>query len=177
MSAEARNLELPECKPAIESIRGRWESKVSPQRRHNILQTRLGMLLTQWAGERGEVGSEWRFYLAPAGEEPSSLVPDVAYYSFERLPRTLGELREKTALAPDIAVEILSPGDRPEVLTEKVALYLTNGTRSVLVVDPLARSVDVYEENATHRVVEPESATLRSYPDLRIETPPLFENL
>ncbi|MBV8434084.1 MAG: hypothetical protein JO029_07395 [Candidatus Eremiobacteraeota bacterium] len=53
------------------------------RRRHNILQARFSILLTQWAGDRGEVGSEYRFYLYEEGEKPSSLVPDVAYCSFD----------------------------------------------------------------------------------------------
>lgn len=70
------------------------------------------MLLTQWAGDRGEVGSEYRFYLLEEGCKQSSLVPDVAYYSFERMPPELGEARETPTIAPDIAAEILSPDDR-----------------------------------------------------------------
>jgi Uma2 family endonuclease len=134
---------IPDVKPAIESIRGRWERKMSPRRRHAILQARVAMLLTQWAGDRGEVGTEWRFYLVGGGESESSLVPDVAYVSFERLPLALGEAREKTCIAPDLAVEILSPGDRRGVLEEKIGLYLANGSIAVVIVDPLERTIEV----------------------------------
>src|SRR5271154_1871234 len=100
-----RAMVIPEVKPAIESIRGRWERKMSPRRRHAILQRKIGALLADWAGDRGEVGSEWRVYLSPLGEEPSSLVPDVAYFSFERLPPELREARGKPEIAPDTARE------------------------------------------------------------------------
>ena len=86
----APDLGIPEAKPAIESIRGRWVQKVSPKRRHSILQGRLTMELILWAGDSGEVGSEWRFCMLPKGEKPSSLVPDVAYVSFERMLFGLG---------------------------------------------------------------------------------------
>jgi Uma2 family endonuclease len=94
----APDLGIPETRPAIESIHGSWVRKVSPKRKHALLQIRLGALLLAWAGDRGEVGSEWRCYLLPQSEAPSSLVPDVAYVSFERMPLELGELREKPTL-------------------------------------------------------------------------------
>jgi len=134
---------IPDVKPAIESIRGRWERKMSPRRRHAILQARVAMLLTHWAGDRGDVGTEWRFYLVSDDEPVSSLVPDVAYYSFERLPPALGEAREKPSVAPDLAVEILSPGDRRDVVEEKIALYLANGSTAVVIIDPLKREIEV----------------------------------
>lgn len=158
----APELGIPETKPYIESIRGRWERKVSPRRRHNILQARFSIVLTAWAGDRGEVGSEYRFYLYEEGQKPSSLVPDVAYYSFERLRPEFGEAREKPTIAPDLVVEILSPGDRRKLLEEKIAMYLANGCRLVIVADSIAHTLEFYGE---------------PYPDLTLDTEALFKNL
>jgi hypothetical protein len=83
----APDLGIPEVKPAIESIRGHLVQKVSPKTRHSLLQ---GL---------------------PKDEKPSSLVPDVAYLSYERMPPE-GELREKPTIEPDVAVEIVSPEDK-----------------------------------------------------------------
>lgn len=47
--------------------------------------------------------------------------------------------------APDLAVEVLSPDDRPEYIREKVAEWLQAGARAVWVVDPDARAVIVHE--------------------------------
>jgi Uma2 family endonuclease len=172
-----RAMFIPEGKPAIESIRGRWERKMSPRRRHAILQSRISILLTAWAGGRGEVGSEWRFYLSPPDQEPSSLVPDVAYVSFERLPLALGEAREKPEIAPDIAVEILSPGDRVAVLEEKVTLYLGSGAFAVVIVDPIERTVDVREIDGTRGYRSPEAVAFDSFPDLSFDTAKLFDGI
>ena len=174
---EAPDLGIPEVKPAIESIRGRWEQKMSPRRRHAIAQSRLCTLLGEWAGERGEVGSEWRCYILAPAERPSSLVPDVAYFSFERMPPELGELREKPTIAPDVVVEILSPDDRRALLEEKIALYLANGCRLVMVVDPSKHSVEMHELGAIRTFYEPGVATCRTYGDLRIDLAPLFARL
>jgi Uma2 family endonuclease len=129
-------------KPYVESIRGRCEPKVSPRRRHALLQGRLFAQIDRWSRGRGEAGTEWRFYLLEREGRSSSLVPDVAYVSFERLPLALSEdARERPRLAPDIACEVLSPGDSRTMLAEKIALYLRHGARVVLAIDPDARTV------------------------------------
>lgn len=175
---EAPDLGIPEVKPAIESIRGAWEQKMSPRRRHAILQGRFCMLLAQAFGELGEVGPEWRFYLLPPGEAPSSLVPDVAYVSFERMPETYGELREKPTIAPDIAVEILSPDDRPASLAKKIDLYLGGGARLAIVVDPLERTVTFHEGGSVRTIAQVQGlAVPDAYPNLKIDLNALFAKL
>jgi Uma2 family endonuclease len=173
----APELGIPEVKPAIESIRGRWERKISPRRRHALLQLRIGTIFTEWAGDRGEVGSEWRCYLLDESSSPSSLVPDVAYYSFGRMPPELGELREKPTIAPDIAIEILSPGERRRLLEEKIALYFDNGSRLVIVVDPQTRLVEMRERRGARIFKERDVASCDTYPDLRIDLGAIFARL
>ena len=173
---EAPELGIPEVKPAIESIRGVWERKMSPRRRHALLQSRFSILLTATFGDRGEVGSEWRFYLLPPGEKPSSLVPDVAYVSYERMPESYGELREKPTIAPDIAVEILSPGDRMKTLATKIELYLDNGALLVIVADPLKRTIE-FHESGTARLITEGFAVPDAYPELRIDMTALFAKI
>jgi len=173
----APDLGIPETKPAIESIYGRWVRKVSPKRKHALLQARLSALLLAWAQDRGEVGAEWRFYLLPAGQRPSSLVPDVAYVSFERMPPELGELREKPTVAPDIAVEILSPEDRADVLEQKIALYLRFGARLVVVVDPRDRTAALHEAGSVRRFSGDDVAASPLFPDLHIDLTTLFARL
>ena len=53
--------------------------------------------------------------------------------------------------APDLAVEVVSPGDtRPEVAA-KIASWLAAGTRVVWVVDPGCRSIAVHEPGVAPR--------------------------
>ncbi len=172
------NLGIPEVKPAIESVGGRWVQKMSPRRRHGILQWRLCALIARWAGDRGEVGSEWRIYILPPGRRTSSLVPDVTYFSFERLPRELGEAREQPTIAPDIAIEILSPGDRLALLEEKIALYLAHGSKLVAVVDPVRRSIVMHERGGTRTFAAPDdAATCSAYPDFAVDLERLFRDV
>lgn len=136
---------LPETKPETEWVCGRPLQKVSPQRDHSRLQTALAVQLERWAAERGEVGTEWRFRVAPPGEIRRPLVPDVAYASNERLRPLSYEELQVPPLAPDVAVEILSPDDRRPDVDDKISTYLRAGSLLVIVVDPSARVVELHD--------------------------------
>jgi len=143
---------LPETKPETEWVRGRALRKVSPQRTHSLLQGALTVQLRQWAQARGEVGPEWRFRIAPPGEIRRPLVPDVAYISNERLrPLSDAEI-EMPPVAPDVAVEVLSPGDRRVDVDDKIATYLRAGSLLVMVVDPFERIVEMHDASCEARL-------------------------
>lgn len=144
--------EIEEIKPAVEWIHGRPEQKVTPQRRHGILQLRLGAILANCAAGRGDVASEWRFFF-PEVPEKTTLVPDVAYVSYERL-RTLDDTAaERPSFAPDIAIEIRSPSSRLPTIAEKIELYLRYGSVLVLDIDPDSKTVHAHTSHGvvTHR--------------------------
>jgi Uma2 family endonuclease len=136
---------LPETKPETEWVRGRALQKVSPKRDHSRLQGALSAAFRQWATGRGEAGPEWRFRIAPPGEVRRPLVPDVAYISRERLRTLTGEDLQSPPLAPDVAVEILSPGDRRVDVDDKIVVYLRAGSSLVIVVDPKQRVVELHD--------------------------------
>jgi Uma2 family endonuclease len=149
---------LPETKPETEWVRGRPLQKVSPQRTHSLLQGALSTQLSHWAKDRGEVGPEWRFRVAPPGEVRRPLVPDVAYVSNERLRPLSDEEIEIPPIAPDLAVEILSPDDRRADLDDKIDVYLRAGSSLVIVVDPHRRAAELHDRDGT--VLLEESAAI-----------------
>jgi Uma2 family endonuclease len=67
--------------------------------------------------------------------------PDVAFVGKDRLPRR--PVRGFFDGPPDLAVEVISPSDRLADVHEKVQDWLTAGTRSVWVVDPINRLIEV----------------------------------
>ena len=73
--------------------------------------------------------------------------PDVAFVRNEQIPDPLP--RGFAPFAPDLAVEVLSPDDRPGEVLAKVADWLRAGTRLVWVVDPDRRLARVYREDGT----------------------------
>ena len=72
--------------------------------------------------------------------------PDVAFISRERL-LTQPDLRGAFGGAPELAVEIVSPGNTAEAVFRKVHEWLAYGTQIVLVVYPVQRGVAVWREN------------------------------
>ena len=67
--------------------------------------------------------------------------PDVAYLQADRIPTV--EVVGFDELAPDLAVEVLSPGDRPGAVKAKIDDWLTAGTELVWVIDPRHRLATV----------------------------------
>ena len=70
------------------------------------------------------------------------LVPDLAGWRRERLPR----LPEEAAftLAPDWICEVVSPSTAGLDRIRKLAVYAREGVRHAWILDPLARSLEVY---------------------------------
>jgi Uma2 family endonuclease len=77
--------------------------------------------------------------------------PDVAFVSKERLPAE-GLPRAFFTIAPDLAVEVVSPSDTASDMEQKVQDYLRNGAQRVWVVYPDTRTIVVYRPDGTARV-------------------------
>jgi len=85
-------------------------------------------------------GAETGFLLA---RDPDTVrAPDLAVTSAARASPAV---RGFVPRAPDLAVEVLSPDDRPGYVREKIAEWLEAGTLAVWVVDPETRTVTVHE--------------------------------
>jgi Uma2 family endonuclease len=78
--------------------------------------------------------------------------PDVSFVGTTRLPPD--RIPEQfIAGPPDLAVEILSPGDRWAEVEQKVADYLAAGARRVWLIDPRERRVTVRYADRPSRVL------------------------
>jgi Uma2 family endonuclease len=74
------------------------------------------------------------------------MAPDVAFVSRERIEQAaIG--REYRTCAPDLAVEVVSPGDSFAKVEAKVARWLGTGCRMVVVVNPERRAATIYRSN------------------------------
>jgi Uma2 family endonuclease len=78
--------------------------------------------------------------------------PDVAFISTARLPDP--PPRGFAELAPDLAVEVLSPDDRPGEVLAKVADWLNAGARLVWVVDPVRVLARVYRADGSESILD-----------------------
>jgi Uma2 family endonuclease len=72
----------------------------------------------------------------------ASRVPDVAIYRWERIPRNAsGEIEDDVLEPPDIAIEIVSPGQSVNALNRRCLWYVTHGVQVALLVAPADKSV------------------------------------
>jgi Uma2 family endonuclease len=76
---------------------------------------------------------------------------DVAFIRTARLPDP--PPRAFAELAPDLAVEVLSPDDRPAVVLDKVADWLRAGARLVWIVDPARETARVYRADGSEALL------------------------
>ena len=139
----------PQTKPASEWIFGRIVQKASPPYRHASAQARVASAFLSWADEygAGRVGTEWEFRIAPPDEVARTLVPDVAFLSYAKLGFDQDDAAQMPSIAPNVAVEVLSPHDRQRNVDEKIRVYLACGTGLVAVADPERRNVTLYGAN------------------------------
>jgi Uma2 family endonuclease len=172
-----REMVVPEDKPAYEWILGRPVQKVSPKRRHSLLQAELLRRLHEWAAGRGEVGPEWRFRLEPPGEDIRPLVPDVAYLSYARMGERTDDELEAPLLAPNVAVEIRSPEDRQLHIDHKIEVYLAAGTDLVMLVDPIERTIDTYDRELHEHFIEGDAFRHPALPGLVFSCYEVFDVL
>jgi len=71
-------------------------------------------------------------------------VPDVAFYSWERLPRDFRPGQAFFNKSPELAIEVISPGNTKKEMNRKLGDYFTAGVRLVWYVYPITREVHVY---------------------------------
>ncbi len=77
--------------------------------------------------------------------------PDIAFIRRDRVPDP--EPPGYPDLAPDLAVEVLSPRTRPGETLAKVADWLSGGTSLVWVIDPERRQARVYRQDGAEALV------------------------
>lgn len=84
------------------------------------------------------------FRLPGGAVRKTVLAPDVAFVRRERVA-AIKDRRKFFEGAPDLAVEVLSPGERLKKTEAKVQRYFLSGCRLAWIVDPIGRQVYVYQ--------------------------------
>jgi len=137
-------LSMPDDGCRYELVAGELRKMTPASWRHGTVAGYLHILLGAHVSERslGRVlSAETGFLIA---RDPDTVrAPDIAFIRKERLE---GDLPEEAFWpgAPDLAVEVVSPGDRTGEVDEKVRSWLDAGAGMVWVVNPQWRSVTVY---------------------------------
>jgi Uma2 family endonuclease len=129
------------------------------------------------AQDLGELFSEATGFLL-ARNPDTVLCPDVSFVVRERLAAAVLE-RPFPELAPDLAVEVLSPSDRAAAVRAKVGEYLAAGVRAVWVLDPATRTVRVHHRGGRELLLSEQDVLDGGnvVPGFRCSVAPLFAAL
>jgi Uma2 family endonuclease len=108
---------------------------------HEIVVINVATRLNTFVREHrlGHVLGSNTLYVLPSGNKRG---PDVSFIRSGRLPR--GKPAPFLELVPDLAIEVLSPGDSPRAVLDKVGEYLQAGVQLVIVIDPQRRKAAVH---------------------------------
>lgn len=125
---------LPETNPALEFVDGMVTQKVAPQAQHVRLQLNFATRINAFTEPQKMASAFPELRATYAG---LSRVPDVAVYLWNRIPRLPnGRIANRFTEPPDIAVEIVSPGQSVTEQFSKCLWFVTHGVRIALLVDP-----------------------------------------
>ncbi len=110
-----------------------------PNFAHAIIQNNVGGEIRNYLKTNpiGIVGGDANFRLWPERNRESR-APDVSFILKDRVPENL---HRYLPIAPDLAVEILSPDDSFEHMMEKVDEYLSQGVKIVWIIITRTREV------------------------------------
>lgn len=129
-----------------EIIDGEMYVSRAPQVAHQVPCSRIGSSLDAWNDETGA-----GFVVHGPGlvfSEDNDVIPDLVWVSRARLREALDE-KGHFRLAPEIVVEVLSPGRANEVRDReiKLGLYARRGVQEYWLVDWQTHAVEIYRRS------------------------------
>ncbi len=137
-------LRMPRGRWRYELVRGELHVMEPAGIEHGRVVSTVGALLFAHVRRTGSgvtLGAETGFVLE---SDPDTVrAPDAAFISRERYER-VGPTTKYWSGAPDFAVEVLSPTDRPGEVRKKLEEWLAAGTIAVVVLDPDTRTATVH---------------------------------
>ena len=137
---------MPREDKRYELVRGALIEKMPTGDPHRIVVSRIDRALGNYAeaNDYGESGAGEPGYRLE--RDPDTVrAPDVVWIAPGRIPAgTLGY----PELAPDLAVEVKSPGNSNREMAAKAGMWLSYGSREVWVADPERVAITVYRPNA-----------------------------
>ncbi len=87
--------------------------------------------------------------------EDNVRAPDVAFIAWSSLPGGQRPEAATPALAPDLCIEVLSPGNTKREMKRKRTDYFTAGVQLVWLIDPAKRTATVYEADDDGTLLAP----------------------
>lgn len=142
---EFAKLPRPKDGSKQELVHGVIITMAPPSFIHGMVQLAIGSILRTFARQAklGRVTTESGLITE---EEPDTVRgPDVAFWSFKRLPASQVPIVYAEVPA-DLCVEVISPSNSREKMNRKVREYFASGVQQVWVADPEMRTVTIYRQ-------------------------------
>lgn len=143
--------QMPEDGFSYELIHGELRRMSKPGARHGVIAMRLGGWLFDYV-ERNDLGLVLAAETGCRLEDDHVRAADVAFIRKDRVEKHGIPIKQWPG-APDLAIEVLSPGDTYSYIQDKACDWIRYGTRMVLVADPEKRLVSVYRSRQEVRVL------------------------
>jgi len=143
-----------------------------PKRLHGRVSANLTMLLLQYAkaNRLGDVYAENGYKIET--DPDTVLGPDVSFVARDRVESTDGYYDGP----PDLAVEVISPDDRRGRIERKLGLWLEAGTKSVWLVNPRRRTVEVISSLSDRRTLhDTDELVDDTVPGFRVKVSEIFD--
>ena len=121
-----------------ELIEGELLTPPSPTSEHQLTTKRLLKLLDDFVLEN-DLGEVWMAPFDVILSEHNVLQPDILFISKEHMAMVTDRVRG----APDLVIEVLSPGSEARDRVVKATVYARYGVREYCLVDPTVRTVEV----------------------------------
>jgi Uma2 family endonuclease len=151
-------LKLPETEPATEYIDGQIIQKPMPQGKHSTIQGELVTAINTVVKPQRIARAFPELRCTFGGR---SIVPDVAVFTWGRIPRDEnGEIANVFQAAPDWVIEILSPDQSQTKVIKNILHCLEYETQMGWLIDPEEQSVFVYLRNQQPVVLDEAEALL-----------------
>ncbi|MBW4486508.1 MAG: Uma2 family endonuclease [Trichocoleus desertorum ATA4-8-CV12] len=148
-------LQLPETQPASEFIDGAVIQKPMPQGEHSRIQSKFCAEVNQ-VTESQKIAYAFPELRCVFGGD--AIVPDVAVFRWERIPRTTsGRIANRFELHPDWAIEILSPEQSQTKVLGKLLHCSQHGTELGWLIDPEDESILVILPQQRVQILQGES--------------------
>jgi Uma2 family endonuclease len=147
---------MPDDGMLHELIRGEVTTIPLPGGRHGEIALEIGRLIGNHVKARrlGKAYAAETGFLIERGPD-TVRGPDVSFVRKERLVEITNP-EKHVPFAPDLAVEVVSPGDRPAEVAEKVETWLATGARMVWVAEPRNRTVTIHVAGLENRTLTAE---------------------